>query len=88
MKILIILSVLFFAGCSTLPTHMPADYRHEVVIIVHEDLEALRKSDLFYRPLRGKQYFQDGKCYVHFSAGDYEALSHEIAHCFYGAFHD
>lgn len=89
MKNLIALTLAFvLCGCATLPSTHVDNRIVQVQIIMHDSV----KDITIYRGgpeiVRGYQYWIGDICHVHFVRGDYHALSHEVAHCYYGSFHD
>ena len=92
----IFLLVVLFQGCSTLgnlPSHAPDEAYQAIDMFLYDDIDSL---NLAYTMGGGKvsrvggfQYhLKNGRCQVHAMAGMHEAIAHEVAHCYYGSFHE
>lgn len=87
-KNIFIIGTLLISSCTSLPKHMPDSRIADVVVHVYADSHDIKLAHPYFASIRGFKQTINGKCHVHYVVGDYEALSHEIAHCFYGSFHD
>jgi len=90
MKYLIL--AVFLAGCASnqykLPVHDPEKRLIEVVVIMHPSRDSIQLSHPYMVRVDGFKRIINGKCEVHYVQANYDALAHEMAHCFYGGFHE
>ena len=91
MKTTILLIIILLTGCATtskLPVYYPDQDTMKIRMFLYEtplDISVRFPQKGF---VRGLQYHKHGFCYIHVIAGDHEAIAHEVAHCFYGSFHE
>ena len=92
MKLIITLLIVLLVGCastSKLPTHYPDKGLMHIEMNLYKSALGLSirfPQGGFKRGLQFSDRF--GVCQIHVIAGDHKAIAHEVAHCFYGSFHE
>lgn len=92
MKLIITLLTVLLVGCastSKLPNYYPEQDTMQIEMHLYDsalDISARFPQGGFKRGLQFTD--SNGICQIHVMAADHDAIAHEVAHCFYGHFHE